>query len=179
MELPPLECGAFMKERRNMIWLIGLLIRPGVPLASVAIEYILYPPDTDKNNHFESLVTDWEGITFSILGVPKQDKPSWRPYIRASGLTIANGVPTLVGDGQVKQFPVNLPTLFSLEFRSGHICYSYPDIATMLNKVQYGLSMRLVHGNWRPTPRELEQTFLNRHHINQEENLDDQRLDER
>jgi hypothetical protein len=163
---------AFMAERRAATWIIGMVThRPGVLLAAVAIEYLLYAPGTEANDSYDIIGTRWEDEHWLIVGVPRRDRTRWRPVFRACGLRVADGTPTMLtverGEPKATYFPAHGRNCFALEFRGQHPCYSLLPastgqraMVTRMFKRQDTLIELIVERGWRPSLADLEKAFL-------------------
>ena len=108
------------------IFYVGMFFRPGVRLFGVMLEYGFYHPATPKNDYFQILIVHWEQIPWVVYSIPKDEFANAEAVCKLTGLRIANGVPTLLGNGKAVQFPLNTNSVFTLENISGSLIYD-PD----------------------------------------------------
>lgn len=97
--------------------------RPGVMLFGILLEYVFFPPGTKKNEEFHMHFVNWEEMMFGIISIPKKKKIYAVEVAKISGTRIANGVPTLISEGQVAMFPVDSNNVFTIENESGSPVY--------------------------------------------------------
>lgn len=110
------ELMAFVAERKQMEFLIALVMRPGIYLFSAVIEMQLYTPNTPKNDSFEMLNVGWGDHDWAVFGVPARDRGHIEHVATMLGLRIADGVPMIMGGSDKPEFfPMHNERCFTLE----------------------------------------------------------------
>jgi hypothetical protein len=101
----------------------ALIQRPGVGACAETLEHAHYKPGTPANDLFNLRLIPFGGFPWALISIPLEDRPKMERAAAASGLRVANGVPTMIGPEGVTRFPVDNERIFTLENVSGHPVY--------------------------------------------------------
>ena len=120
-----------MTRDETKYFIIGMLmpIRIGVALFGSLLEYRYYPPGTLKNDWFQLVMVNWEGMFWGIMSIPMKDKVLAERIAQECGLKLADGIPSVI-DGTdpngVRFFPVtDSERVMTLEYIDpSHIGYT-------------------------------------------------------
>lgn len=104
---------------------IGDMNRPGVKLFFVKLEYTYYDPNkSSRNDLFGLNLLKWPEnfpMLWGICSIPIEEKDLAIGLLQECGL--ADGVPTMIGDGKTQVFPMCSERVFTLENVSDHPIY--------------------------------------------------------
>lgn len=110
----------------SKLHLIVEMGRIGAGLFNVKMEYTHFPPRSGKNNLFEMLLMQWpdpKSFLWAISSFPIEYRPQAESIARECGLRLADGIPTIFNQDGAHQFPLEGPTVFTLENIKGHQVY--------------------------------------------------------
>ena len=115
----------FINNSESFIHYIGMMIphRPGVKECITALENRYYKPGTDRNELFIMRIIKFCNILWCIISIPIHEKQLMEEVVKECGLRIADGVPTMIGDGGMVKFPVDNKRVFTLENEKDHPVY--------------------------------------------------------
>ncbi|MFC1594805.1 hypothetical protein ACFL3E_00035 [Patescibacteria group bacterium] len=118
------EVRAFVSDPKYTHF-VGMLEppRPGVIECITALELTHYKPDTPRNDDFHLRIINWSDIAWILVSIPTNEVCLMESTADACGLRIANGVPTMISQGEFSQFPANNERVFTLENKPGHPVY--------------------------------------------------------
>ena len=92
--------------------------RIGASLFNVKMEYTYFAPRSGKNYLFELVLMRWPDpntFLWAIASFPIEYRPQAEAMAKECGLRLANGVPTIFDGDGAHQFPLEGPTVFTLE----------------------------------------------------------------
>jgi hypothetical protein len=135
---------AKLAEDPTLIFYAGMINRPGVSLFGVMLEYIYSPPQTDANNKFQLFLINWQRLIWAVYSIPKDEFKNAEFVSEKTGLRIANGVPTMLHDGKVDQFPMNAKSVFGLENKPGSLIYDPHFNKEKLHHIESSLIEQIV-----------------------------------
>lgn len=120
----------------NSLHLIVDMSRIGASLFSVKMEYTYFAPRSGKNALFNMVLMKWPSGDFSmmwaILSFPIEFRPQAEMLAQECGLRFADGVPHVFDNAGAHTFPLEGPTVFTLENMHNHQVYEN-DPATVEN----------------------------------------------
>lgn len=129
-ESRPNEELATLGKDESQLHLIVDMTRLGAALFNVRTEYTHFPPRTPKNKLYNMRILKWPHLgtnapqfTFSIASIPLEFRPTADEIAKECGLRLANGVPVFVNAEGAHLFPMDGPTVFTLENVGGHDVY--------------------------------------------------------
>lgn len=137
----PITDEEFLRIVQNpeYVYFLGMVQprRPGILLFTVKLEYLHFPPDTERNQLFQLIMVDWEEMKWAAIGIPRREKAIAEKVAKSAGVRIANGVPVLINrqllvtsrtriDGVEAEYlaPPETPNLFALENVKSHPIYA-------------------------------------------------------
>jgi len=100
--------------------------RIGAKLFNVKMEYTHFAPRSGKNNLFEFALMRWpdpQSFLWAIASFPIEYRPQAEAIAKECGLRLADGIPTIFDHKGAHQFPLEGPTVFTLENITGHQVY--------------------------------------------------------
>ena len=99
--------------------------RPGGRLFSVKLEYEHYRPRSGRNKLYDLHIVQWpiddngKGVLlWFVIGIPKSDIPIAEQVAKECGLKITDGIPMMFSNKGQENFPMDGPTVYSLESNS-------------------------------------------------------------
>ncbi len=109
----------------NLVFFLGMIFprRPGVFLFATKMEYMYFPPNTEKNEEFIFGTSELGGTIWAMMGIPKENLSLAKEMAGESGLRIADGIPHLISGEKITSFPIDRKNIFSLENTEGHKVY--------------------------------------------------------
>jgi len=110
----------------SKLHLIVDMSRIGAGLFNVKMEYTYFAPRSGKNYLFELVLMKWPDVqTFlwAIASFPIEYRPQAEAFAKECGLRLADGVPTIFDGSGAHQFPLEGPTVYTMENISGHQVY--------------------------------------------------------
>lgn len=121
---------SFTKDER-LIHYVCMAMRPGIEELSTRLEHTHYKPLTPRNDLLHIRVLLWNDIHWIVISIPSEDKQLLESMAGSCGMRVVNGVPVILGNGSLEQFPIN-KNAFTLENLSDHPVYRNDDA---LNRV--------------------------------------------
>lgn len=103
------------------IHFVSTFTRPGTRLFTVYLEYNQYPPRTTLNEEFEMALLRWPekdsklGLLWVVVTIPEADMHLAEAAAKESGMVIKDGTPMIIGGGKTYTFPMQGPSVYSLE----------------------------------------------------------------
>jgi hypothetical protein len=113
-------------EETNKLHLIVDMSRIGAGLFNVKMEYTYFAPRSGRNNLFELVLMKWpkpNALFWSICSFPIEYRPQAELVAKECGLRLADGIPTIFDSDGAHQFPLDGPTVYTLENIFGHQAY--------------------------------------------------------
>jgi len=110
----------------SKLHLIVDMSRIGAGLFNVKMEYTYFAPRSGRNYLFEMVMMRWpDANTFlwAIASFPIEYRPQAEAMAKECGLRLADGIPTIFDHKGAHQFPLEGPTVFTLENVNGHQVY--------------------------------------------------------
>lgn len=112
----------------NKFHVVCDLNRLGARLFMTRLEYEHFSPFGEENDLLDVSMIDWPKDDFKIrwviISVPIEYKEHVYKIATECSLRIADGVPTVLGGGKVETFPVNGPTVYTIEYTSDNPVYN-------------------------------------------------------
>lgn len=112
--------------------------RLGAKIFNVKMEYTYFAPRSGKNYLFEMVLMSWPGgpmpFMWAICSFPIEYRPQAEELAKECGLRIADGIPTIFTGNGAQRFPLDGPTVFTLENITGH--QAYANDPAMLEKLR-------------------------------------------
>lgn len=120
---------AFIQQGKDTskLHLIVDTSRIGAGLFNVKMEYTYFAPRSGKNYLFEMVMMRWpdaNSFLWTIASFPIEFRPQAEALAKECGLRFADGIPTVLNEDGAHQFPLEGPTVYTLENISGHQVYS-------------------------------------------------------
>lgn len=106
---------AHIADDKSRLFIVTMMTRPGAGVFLVDLEYHHYPPGSPKNHDFQMIVSVWSDMEWATIHVPIEHKELVEEVAKRNGMRLADGVPTLLGNGAPEVFPVNGDNVFTLE----------------------------------------------------------------
>lgn len=110
-------------QNESFIHYVSHASRPGIGECLTLLEFRDYKPGTPRNDLFIMRIIEWEGLTYIAVSIPIDEKHLMEKAVEETDLKIADGVPTMMGGGEVNHFPMCNKRVFTLENTSGHPVY--------------------------------------------------------
>jgi hypothetical protein len=110
-------------EDRSFLFIFAMSQRPGAMRFFHELEHTFFPPRSPLNEQFAMLFVYWQDLMFMGCRVPMDMQPCTSLTAQRTEMRIADGVPTMMGGGDVFRFPVNGPNVFTLENMPGSKVY--------------------------------------------------------
>jgi len=109
----------------NYLFYVGMAQppRPGFVEFITHVEYEHYTPGTDREDLYRLWVIKWGGILWVMIGVPLVDEKLIQKSAELCGLRIADGIPTMLGNGNNEPFPVSRFNVYTMENHPDHPVY--------------------------------------------------------
>jgi len=101
-----------------------LMMRPGIRECMSTLEFTHYPPGTPRNDLFNIHIVHFADLPWVLISIPREEKEFMERAAAASGMRIAEGIPTLLSPKGVELFPVAGAHIFTLENVKGHPVYA-------------------------------------------------------
>lgn len=118
-------------EDGSRLHLIVDINRIGAKLFNVKMEYTYFAPRSGKNYLFEMVIIKWPHLknmpppfVWTVCSFPIEFKPQAEAVAKECGLRLADGIPTVFDGEGAHHFPMNGPTVFTLENVTGHRVYN-------------------------------------------------------
>lgn len=89
--------------------------RIGANLFNTTTEYTHFAPRSGKNHLFEMSIVTWATRQWAVSSVPISYRNEIEEIAKSCGLRLANGIPTLFDEDGAHQFPIDGPTVYTLE----------------------------------------------------------------
>lgn len=123
-EISPGEVHEFARDE-HLVHFLGTAYprRLGVMLFAVKLEYSYFPPGTSKNEELQMHLFNWEGMVWAMVSIPRVYMELATLIASETGVRIADGIPHLLGGGEMKAFPLSGENVFTLESARGHEVY--------------------------------------------------------
>lgn len=115
--------------------IVGMVqpLRPFVLLFGMILEHRYYDPrNRALNDQLQYFIVNWKHMRCAVIAIPLEDRPKAEECARESYLRLADGVPTLITEKGPEFFPIQGPTVFTLENDWDHIPWKPHQIAEML-----------------------------------------------
>jgi len=131
------KCGAqsFVElgKNENLFHCVGMEMRAGVSYFCNYLENHFFPPETPENDEMQYRLLKWNKILWHVVSVPLNKKQFCLNAAKEARLKLQDAIPFVVGpvvastrclegkmaemrkDGHLKVFPLDGPTVFTLE----------------------------------------------------------------
>lgn len=112
-------------KKKRLVFFVGMMAprRPGVQLFAVMLEYVYFPPMTEKNKEIVVSIAFWEGALWQIVGIPKKYFGAAKSIAGQIGLEISRTIPHSVSPDGETAFPLKGKNVFTLLNVKNHVLY--------------------------------------------------------
>jgi len=103
-------------RNKDLVFFFGLIYprMPKVFLFATKLEYLYFPPNTEKNKEFLFGTSELGGTIWAMIGVPKESLELARRVAEECQLDVANEIPYLLSEKKAFSFLTDKKNLFSL-----------------------------------------------------------------
>lgn len=100
-----------------------LAVRPGCQEFLTNVEMSHYKPRTPRNDLFSIRFFIWSDLVWFVMSVPFNERMLVESVMGSCGLRVADGVPTMIANGQITTFMITGDNVFTIENVSDHPVY--------------------------------------------------------
>ena len=112
-----------LSNQTDRLYLIALLIRPGVASFTTKLEFEHFPPLSAKNDELDVYILEWFDLPWTVVSIPMNQRSVAESVAAEVGLRFTDGIPLMFGDGKEEFFPLSGSNVFSLENIPGSPVY--------------------------------------------------------
>ena len=117
----PNNIGDLIEE--GFLYITAMALRPGALRFYHELEHTFFPPRSPLNMEFSAFHMLWQDMYWIGCRIPIQKRDCAEIIARKTGMHIADGIPTIVTGGSFAKFPLDGPTVFTLENAKGSKVY--------------------------------------------------------
>lgn len=104
-----------LAQQTDRLFLVCMLLRPGVATFTTRLEFEHFPPLTAANAELDLYTVEWSDLPWAVISIPKTKRHLAEEVAEQCGLRIADGIPWVIGGDGDQHFPLHGPNVFTME----------------------------------------------------------------